>query len=64
MAMKIAEARKIAALVDNEQFKGFRTEVRTAFQRLHKSAERGNKDDRRLAKFLWDEAGSWSVERI
>jgi len=62
--MKITEARRIANLVDNEQFQGFRAEVRTAFQVLHRSAERGNKDDRRLAKLLWDEAGSWSVERM
>lgn len=62
--MKIAKARRIATLVDNEQFQGFRAEVRTAFQALHRSAERGNKDDRRLAKMLWDEVGSWSGERV
>ena len=57
--MNITNARHIADLVDNMRFKGFSTEIRAAFQRLHMSAERGNKDDRALAQILWDCAGTW-----
>ena len=57
--MNIRTARHIADLVNNHRFKGFRPEIRAAFQRLHKSAEQGNKDDHTLAQILWDSAGTW-----
>jgi hypothetical protein len=57
--MDIRNARHVASLVNDNQFQGFRNEIRAAFQRLHMSADRGNKDDRALAQMLWNCAGSW-----
>ena len=60
--MDIRNARRIADLVNHEQFKGFRPQIRAAFHRLHMSAERGNRDDRALAQMLWDCAGTWDSQ--
>lgn len=63
ITMDIRQARKIADQVNNEQFKGFQPEIQIAFQRLHKSAEQGNAEDRWLAQILWDFTGDQDSPR-
>jgi len=57
--MNIRNARHIANLVNNNRFNGSHDRIRASFQRLHMSADRGNRNDRALAQILWDCAGSW-----
>ncbi len=60
--MNITEARHIANLVNDHRFKGFMPEIRAAFHRLDRSAMRGNREDYKLAKMLWDYVGDISKE--
>ena len=56
--MDIIEARRIADLVARQRFRGSKNVIGAAFTRLDQSANHGNKEDLKLAKVLWDWAGS------